>query len=116
MGKRRSLLRARRPATCNGKVIYHSRKDADSAAGRARAKSGHTNIDRYKCPQASHYHIGHQHEDSEQRALANADNSEVSRESSRPKLPRLDNRGKTPSRCLGNVAGSLWASIAETED
>lgn len=60
MGKRRTLLASHRPSTCNSKKIYNNKKEANGVAARARIRTGHVNIEAYKCPYRSHYHIGHQ--------------------------------------------------------
>lgn len=115
MGKRRSLNA--KPVTCNGKLIYRSKKEADGAAGRARRRSGHANIEAYPCKLKSHFHIGHQRPVEERRKLplANGTDTELSGQDEGTRAEGLVAGRTTPLSRVGNVAGSIWATIETTE-
>lgn len=115
MGKRRSLLDATRERTCKGRVIFHSKKDADGAAARARKRSGHNNIRRYNCESASHYHIGHS-QDSGKRSLADSRATTMLRKVERPDVSAIVAGGKSKLERVGNVTGSLWSTNTGAEE
>lgn len=112
MGKRRTLLNAQRPRNCDGKVIYEKLKDARGAASRARKRSGHANIQHYKCVSHSHYHIGHQSE-YRQRALADAAAAKLS---GKGNLPGSVGSRPVARLEMGEFAGSLWSAVDGAEE
>lgn len=59
MGSRRRRDMNTFAPTCDGKAIFANNKAAKCAAARARRRTGHPNIHIYRCPKASHLHIGH---------------------------------------------------------
>lgn len=112
MGKRRFGVIQRQQETCCGKVVFHSRKAAKGEAARARARSGHEDIQPYPCPKASHFHIGHD-KDYGKRPLADRDDSAITGEAD--SLSPTIAGANASLRQVGAIAGSLWSTNDKAE-
>lgn len=123
MGKRRILVKWL-PAKCptRGKIICDTRKDARIAAARIRNRTGHLNVHAYPCPDAKHWHVGHDNFFKGERpnrrnsALAAIGNARLYGQVSRPAVSGSGPTGESEVSPMGNVIAGLRTADTGTEE